>query len=324
MIQYFLIQSPIDQPLRAMTYPIIKVPEGVSSQLEQLGTKSKFWYRDQNNHRILFKQGRPGTGENWAEKVCCEICRLLGLPHAEYDFATANAGDWKGVVSPTFVPKGSRLILGNELLASFEPEYEKTKRYRIRQHTLGRVHAVLSRAPIGLPLGYQAPQSGEMENAFHVFIGYLLLDALVSNQDRHHENWGLVYTPDTGLFLAPTFDHASSLGRNETDEKRQERLKTRDSGHSVSAYVGRASSTLYPGTNSQNPYTTIDAFEKAAKYGYPAARYWGGKLSLCSGKDFEEIFDNIPESEITEPAKLFALKILEVNAERLCDLEILK
>ncbi len=272
----------------------------------------------------MFKRGRPGTGENWAEKVCCEICRLLGLPHAEYDFAIANAGDWKGVVSPMFVPKGSRLILGNELLASVEPGYEKTKRYRTRQHTLGRLHLVLTRFPIALPLGYQPPVTGEMTKAFHIFTGYLLLDALVSNQDRHHENWGLVATPDKGLFLAPTFDHAASLGRNETDERRLERLNTSDRGYSVRSYVSKAESALYPGTTNQKPYTTIDAFENAARHCPTAARYWGDKLSLCSGKDFEEIFDNIPESEITESTKRFALRMLEINAERLGDLRIFK
>jgi len=246
----------------------------------------------------------------------------LGIPHAEYDFAIA--GDWKGVVSPTFVPKGSGLILGNELLASYVTEYDKTKRYRTRQHTLARVHAVLTGTQIKLPLGYRPPASGEMVNAFNVFSGYLLLDALVSNQDRRHENWGLVDTPEKGLFLAPTFDHASSLGRNETDERRLERLSTSDRGYSVRSYVSKAESALYPGTASQKPYTTIGAFENAAKHCPSAGRYWGDKLSHCSGKDFEEIFDNIPESEITEPAKLFALKMLEVNTERLSNLEILK
>lgn len=41
-----------------------------------------------------------------------------------------------------------------------------------------------------------------------------MLDALVANLDRHHENWGIVVDP-SGLLpteLAPTFDHASSLG----------------------------------------------------------------------------------------------------------------
>ncbi|MFV2058894.1 MAG: phosphatidylinositol kinase, partial [Thiohalomonadales bacterium] len=57
-----------------------------ASQLEQLGTKSKFWYRNDYGS-MLFKQGRPNTGENWAEKVCCEMCKLLKLPHAHYEFA---------------------------------------------------------------------------------------------------------------------------------------------------------------------------------------------------------------------------------------------
>jgi hypothetical protein len=54
-----------------------------------------------------------------------------------------------------------------------------------------------------------------------------MLDALIGNTDRHHENWGLVLqgTSDhQDLRLAPTFDHASSLGRNETDERREARL----------------------------------------------------------------------------------------------------
>ena len=307
-----------------MTYPIIEVPEGASSQLEQLGTKSKFWYRNEHGKRVMFKRGRPGTGENWAEKVCCEVCRLLEIPHAEYDFATANVGRWKGVASPTFVLEGSRLILGNELLAGIEPEYEKTKRYRTRQHTLRRVYAVLTKLQIALPLDYRPPETGEITKALHVFTGYLLLDALVSNQDRHHENWGLISMPDTSLSLAPTFDHASSLGRNETDERRLGRLGTRDRGYSVQSYVSRAESALYPGTASRKPYTTMQAFENAARLNLSAARYWGAKLSLCSCKDFEEIFDNVPESEITGPARRFALEMLEVNAERLINLEVLK
>ena len=79
-------------------YPTVTVPNDASELPEQLGTKFKFWYRD-HNRRMLFKQGRPGTGENWAEKVCAEIAALLGLPHAPYDLAV-----WQGlhgVITPT-------------------------------------------------------------------------------------------------------------------------------------------------------------------------------------------------------------------------------
>ncbi|VAW50508.1 hypothetical protein MNBD_GAMMA06-2253, partial [hydrothermal vent metagenome] len=87
-----------------MTYPIIELSADVPEQLEQLGTKTKFWYHDSDGRRMLFKEGRPNTGENWAEKICCELCRKLGLPHAEYELAVWKDGR-KGVVSPMFVPK---------------------------------------------------------------------------------------------------------------------------------------------------------------------------------------------------------------------------
>jgi len=64
-----------------MSFDIHEVAKHASTQLEQLGTKAKFWYRDVSGNSMLFKQGRPGTGENWAEKVSCEICNLLKLPH---------------------------------------------------------------------------------------------------------------------------------------------------------------------------------------------------------------------------------------------------
>ena len=50
--------------------------------------------------------------------------------------------------------------------------------------------------------------------------GYLVLDALIGNVDRHHENWGVLRKRTNGEWLdrlAPTFDHASSLGRELRD-----------------------------------------------------------------------------------------------------------
>lgn len=52
-----------------MTYPIIELAEDTPTQLEQLGTKAKFWYRDKDGRHVLFKENRLGTGENNYE-VC--------------------------------------------------------------------------------------------------------------------------------------------------------------------------------------------------------------------------------------------------------------
>jgi len=296
-----------------MSYPIIQLPDDAPTQLEQLGTKTKFWFRDQDGRSMLFKEGRPGTGENWAEKVCCEICQLLDIPHASYELAV-----WKGqegVVSPIFVPEGARLVFGNELLAKIIDDYEEGKRYKVRQHTVRTVMAVAASKFVGLPLGWVAPAA--IKDAAGLFAGYLMLDALVSNQDRHHENWGLIFVPDQGVFFAPTFDHASSLGRNETDKVRIEMLTTRDRGRSVEAYVGRAISALYASPSSSRPLGTLEAFTEAAKIRSDAASYWMGRLANINLEEFRAILTEVPDTEISAPARDFACRMLEVNRQRI-------
>ena len=300
-----------------MSYPIIELPADAPEQLEQLGTKTKFWYHDRDGGRMLFKEGRPGTGENWAEKVCCELCRKLGIPHAEYELAVWK-NNRKGVVSPTFVPEGGRLVLGNELLARVVEDYDHTRRYQVRQHTVRIVMAVTSSRDIGLPIGWQPPES--ISDAAGVMVGYLMFDALVSNQDRHHENWGLVYLPGQGVFFAPTFDHASSLGRNELDAKRLDRLTTNDKGRNVRAYVNRAKSAFYLTNASTKPLTTLDAFIEAARIRPEAARYWQRQLSAIKPEDFAAILAEIPDTEISAPARDFACRMLEINTRRLLEL----
>ena len=58
--------------------------------LEYLGTKRKFWFTRGEN-RFLFKAEERGTGEDWAEKVVCELAGLLGLPHVNYELANFSS-----------------------------------------------------------------------------------------------------------------------------------------------------------------------------------------------------------------------------------------
>jgi hypothetical protein len=98
--------------------------------------------------------GRPGTGENWAEKVACELSGLLDLPHAHYDFAVWRGQ--RGVLSPTIVPPDGRLVMGNELLAAIHTGYPAQRLRAVSDHTLGRIHALLTRPEVGTPLGWDS------------------------------------------------------------------------------------------------------------------------------------------------------------------------
>ena len=68
-------------------YPIIEVLSAAAIAVEQLGSKDKFWYEDENHQWCLFKKSRPGTGEDWAEKAASELAEMLGLLHARYQLA---------------------------------------------------------------------------------------------------------------------------------------------------------------------------------------------------------------------------------------------
>src|SRR5216683_2117938 len=140
------------------TFPIVSVPDKVFRFMEQVGTKPKFWYADAVpmetpfKEERLFKEARPQTGEDWAEKIVSELCTALGLPHAQYELAV-----WQGrpgVISRSFVPKEGRLELGNELLVKRMPGYPERQTYKATQHTLGRVLAVLQRPSLQVPLAW--------------------------------------------------------------------------------------------------------------------------------------------------------------------------
>ncbi|WNN88943.1 hypothetical protein [Gloeocapsopsis dulcis] len=145
------------------------------------------------------------------------------------------------------------------------------------------------------------------------------MDAWIGNTDRHHENWAFISVDDK-IYLAPTYDHASSLGRNESDEKRQKRLTTSDYGFSIQAYVEKCTSALYAKNSDKKPLTTFDAFFRASQEYPNAAKAWLNNLAKVSSNDTLELFERIPSNLITETAINFAQKILELNQFRLLKL----
>jgi hypothetical protein len=300
-----------------LMFRIVTVPDQAPSLMEQLGTKQKFWFRDEGGQRWLFKEGRPNAGDDWSEKVTSELCDLLGLPHVAYDLAEWR--DRRGIVSCSFVSPRGALVHGNELLAKVVSDYPTTKFFRVSQHTVRRVLAILRNRRIRPPIGW--PGFPAVRSALDVFVGYLMFDAWIANQDRHHENWALVVTPRGAIHLAPSYDHASSLGSNETDGNRKDRLTTRDRRRSIERYVERALSAFYASPSSNKPLSTLAAFQEAGRISPKAAETWLERLRHVSSRDIALIFDQIPQDRITPVAIEFAQRMLELNHQRLLTLQ---
>lgn len=160
-----------------------------------------------------------------------------------------------------------------------------------------------------------------MDGALSLFVGYLLLDALIGNTDRHHENWGMLSSNDPAVyrsFLAPTFDHASSLGRNEPLEKKRERLITNDRNYSVEGYADRAISAFYDSEG--DTLSVFSAFQQAIDRKPEAAMGWLDRLRSLENESFDDLLARLPSERISEVSVAFARRMLEYNRDRLLEL----
>jgi len=305
------------------SFKIESVDSNRRDELEQLGAKFKFWYRTEDNEGMLFKAEERGTGEDWAEKVCSELASFLGLPHVEYDLAQDLAFEppTRGVVCRTCAPAPWSLVHGNELLLARDPGYPAypadKEKYKVSQHTVSAVRNILARLALPpdiwcheLPIG--------IESAADVFTGYVMFDAWVANQDRHHQNWGALRKEDE-LCLAPSFDHGAALARNLSDNERNQRLHSADSGFTVTAFANRARSAFYADINAARPLATHAAWENFAIHTPKAASIWKARLSGIEFAQIQSVLNRVPTSRMSAISREFTAKLLSSNLNRILE-----
>lgn len=322
---------------------------------EPLGTKEKFWLVHEDGRRWLFKYNRVSegevTGDDWAEGIAGELADLLNMPHAQSFLASkieADGSRRRGVAVWDFTRIGSvdetpehktqwkplgPLIHGNELLYRTDTEYPVNDVRRVYQHTTARVMEALENYKVtwsslptslewSLPVALRGPD---------LMVGYLMLDAWIGNTDRHHENWGVIELAGINMGntsgsssvyeLAPTYDHAASMGSILTEKAFRERLTTKDQNRTVSAYVDRGRSAFYnDGQASGKSLPIINVFEQAARR-YPAtARQWIGRLAAIRPEDWQLILNRVPPSHMTQAAREFVDTFLNETQRRLLEL----
>lgn len=197
------------QPTAAFPIRIIE-REWVLEQ-EAMGSKVKFWFRDsKDNPEWLFKYPQANTGQHWAEKIAAEYAAELEIPHAKVELAEFDGV--RGSATESFARDGRELYHGNQILAGQVLGYDQSKKFRQTSHTLANIFGAIERSFADAENVVAAKQR---------IAAYIVLDALIGNTDRHHENWGILVERVSGgrtAMIAPSFDHASSLGRELRDE----------------------------------------------------------------------------------------------------------
>ncbi|MEO2091714.1 MAG: phosphatidylinositol kinase [Gemmataceae bacterium] len=299
-------------------FPVATVNPQQAESLEQLGTKRKYWYAE-GVRRLLFKAEERGTGEDWAEKLSCELAGLMGLPHVIYELAEEVGTMTPGVVCETCSPPPWSLVMGNQLLLARDPGYpaDNEQKYKVRQHTVAAVADVLGHLQLP-PQAWVAGLPPGIATATDVFVGYILLDAWVANQDRHHQNWAALRRDDE-LYLCPTFDHGASMARNLTDTERSERMATRDVNRQVAKFVLKARSAFYGGAADTKPLPTFEAWQEFARLSPSAAATWVAQLRMIEEDTVDGLLARVPPTRMSATCREFTRRLLNENRRRLLE-----
>lgn len=298
-------------------YPIVEVEPDWLSGVEPMGSKDKHWVRlPDDSQPWLFKFSRESagvvTGEHWAEKVVAEVAEVLGVVHARVELARLD-GQW-GSLSRRFdalARSDTELVHGNDLLAGFVTGYDPAKQRKQADHTIGNVIRAIGRL-------FDANDGVQRDAALTMLAGYLVLDALVLNTDRHHENWGVLRRvgAQAGATheIAPSFDHASSLARNEPPAKLVAWLLEPDR---PAWYARRGQGGLYwseRDAKGANPLQlAMDAAQKWPSYFDP----WRRRLGAVQINVLQGVVDRVPDAAMADESKQFAKALLAHTLERL-------
>ena len=290
-------------------YPILHVSPGQVLEEEAMGSKQKFWFRWEDDVECLFKYPQAHTGQHWAEKIAAEVADDLGIFHAAVELALFQGV--KGSATRSFARDGRELYHGNQVLAGQLLDYDPEKRFHQSEHTLENILAALDRV-LKTP---EAAHRAKLQIA-----EYLVLDAVIGNTDRHHENWGILRKRTehgwTG-WLAPTFDHASSLGRELRDESRgkcRRRLLDEDR---IGDYSERAPGAIYWETTDRRGLSPLALLRRAAER-YPALFIPSlGRLGVLTEDRLTHLVRRVPEDWMSETARDFTIKLMCYNIAEL-------
>jgi len=296
-------------------YKVIKIDPDDVLDKEALGSKEKFWYRaPTDNPEVqqpdwLFKIPDENTGQHWSEKVAEQVAVKLGVLRAKVELADFNG--ILGSSTESFARGGRTLFHGNQILAGAVFEYNPEKQFRQSGHTLENIFLALEYVFISENAGILAKRQ---------FAEYLVLDAIIGNTDRHHENWGVLRKQVGDGFkgsLAPTFDHASSLGRELLDEGGKISRKKILDEKSVGNYSNKGRGAIYWSESDPCGLSPLELVKRSCDAHGEIFKIAMDKIKNLEYNILKDIINQIPQEFISELAKNLALQLMCYNISEL-------
>jgi HipA-like C-terminal domain len=281
--------------------------------VEPTGRDPKFWLVDPEDSWLwMFKPVASAeiklSGEDWAEVIAAEVADLMGVPHPTARLAVR--GEETGCIVRKFMAQGWELQHGSSLLSEVVADFDPEHRDR-SGHTLENIERVLR--PLSPPPHAEIPQH---MSAFGVFAGYLVFDALIANQDRHCNNWGVLRPPpDCGPdTLAPSYDHGSSLGFNVRESERVSRLVK----GSVTQWARKGWARQFERPRGAPRILLRDLARTAlSRAGGVSERHWRERVAAVDRQAVDDAVSSVPG--LSDATASFVMQVILANRELIRD-----
>jgi hypothetical protein len=302
---YLCFRSVIDVSLE-----VLDISAWTVAASETIGDDEKVWLRDPADVRWLFKpvvvHAGWRQGEDWAERISCEIARAFGIPAATVELAVRD--DRPGCISKNVIPSNWELQPGAVPLSGMVDGYESRAKLRIG-HNLSNIERIL--------IDCQLPPDSDLpfQGAFNLFAGYLVFDALIANCDRHDENWALLrdLVTDQPPSLAPSYDHANSLGFNLQDAARARLV----SEGKVADWAGKGRAMRFEHRSNEVPTLVQLAKDALTRTDADVRDYWHERVAQLGADSWESLVEEVPVLSV--PSRTFVLELLRANRRRVLD-----
>ena len=221
-------------------------------------------------------------------------------------------------VSRTFLPDARTtsaeydFFHGWEVLQQLVEGYDTALRFRQRDHNVKNIATALTQS-MGVDTMNPAPTWGY---AMESLASYVLLDGIIGNTDRHHENWMIAWVhdrSDMAIEIMPSFDHASSLGRELTDDRRRQLLET----NRVSRYVQRGRGGVYVGDGCRRAPSPLRLARLLCRWRPTLTRKTLDRIDGLSEPDVRKAVGRVPSEFMSDTSKEFACQVVLTSKREL-------
>lgn len=267
------------------------------------GTRKKFSIIDsKNKNKAFFKYEKYDVSESCSEKISYEIAKVLGYKCAKIELAK-DVNNNLGVLNYWFIDlhNEKHIDLQTEEHIDIVSYLNINTKERSKYYTISNIRNQLDKIDA---------------NLFKDFIKIMVFDALIGEQDRHEENWGITKVKNK-YTISPLYDNGCSLLKDFKQKEYAEKFYNGEKN--FDAYVLKSRTYIYKEDN-KTRYKHFELIKYLYEHYPDDTKNEILNLKKLSDKKIENIINRIPDDLLTNMHKNYIIIYLKKRKKLLLNI----